>query len=84
MVFGIKKKQPTGKKSPNETPREISRKITDGKIKPRFIGPKSIEVLKQEITSCIQNYQETFNSAELNEWENKLQTLIHELQKLKK
>ncbi|UVF62302.1 hypothetical protein [Nitrososphaeria virus YSH_462411] len=44
---------------------------------------KSIEFIKQEITATIQEYMETFNSAELNEWENKLQRQIHELQKFK-
>ena len=67
----------------NKNPRKESKDITDGRIKPKYIGPKTIESLKQEINSVVQNYQETFNSAELNEWENKLQRLIHELQKFK-
>lgn len=68
----------------NKNPRKEAKDITDGKINPKYIGIKTIEVLKQEIKSVIQNYQETFNSAELNEWENKLQRLVHELQKFKK
>lgn len=56
-------------------PRKEARDITSGKDKPRHIGPKSKEVKKQELVSHIQNYQETFNSAELNVWENKLNQL---------
>lgn len=53
----------------------------DGKIDKQV---KSIDYVKQEIKSCVENYIETFNSAQFNEWQNKLSTLIHELEKFKK
>ena len=56
-------------------PRREAHDITIGKVKPHFIGKKTIEVKQQELISHIQNYQETFNSAELNVWENKLNHL---------
>ena len=56
-------------------PRKEAKDITSGKSKPHFIGPKSKEVKKQELVSHIQNFQETFNSAELNVWENKFNVL---------
>jgi hypothetical protein len=59
----------------NKQPRKDAKDITDGKIKPKHLGKKSIEVRKQELTSHIQNFRETFNSAELNVWENKLNQL---------
>lgn len=60
-------------------PRKEAKDITFGKTKPHFIGPKSKEVKKQELISHIQNYQETFNSAELNVWQNKLGQLTQAL-----
>ena len=60
---------------PVSQPRKEARDITSGKSKPHHIGPKSKEVKKQELISHIQNYQETFNSAELNVWENRLNVL---------
>ena len=56
-------------------PRKEAKDITSNKVKPHHIGPKSKEVKKQELISHIQNYQETFNSAELNVWENILNQL---------
>ena len=79
-----RKDQPKEKKNSKQTPREIAKDITLGKKKPQHIGPRSIEVVQQELTSIIQNYQETFNPAEQNEWENKVQRLIHELQGFKR
>jgi len=65
-----------GKKTPKKTtPREQMRtkgKITDPKYRTK-------EIVQQELTSKIQNYQETFNSAEQNNWENEVSTLIEEL-----
>lgn len=84
MVFGRKDKQPTGKNNPKQTPREIAKDISDGKIKPRHIGPRSFEVIQQETISHIQNFQETFNSVELNMWENKLSMLTEELKQFTK
>jgi hypothetical protein len=64
----------------DETARKISKDITDGKIKPRFIGGKSIEVRIQELTSHIQNYQETFNNQQRKAWKNKLSDLMVQLE----
>jgi|21_taG_2_1085346.scaffolds.fasta_scaffold08854_2 hypothetical protein len=65
-----------GKKTPKKTtPREQMRtekKISDPKYRTK-------EIVQQELTSKIQNYQETFNSAEQNNWENEVSTLIEEL-----
>jgi len=43
------------------------------------IQKKSKEVLIQEITSHLQNYQETFNEAELSNWKAKHDILLHAL-----
>ena len=62
-------------KKAKKTPREQMRtegKITDPKIRTK-------EIVQQELTSKVQNYQETFNSAEQNNWENEISTLIEEL-----
>ena len=67
------------KKNPHNYSRDDMKK--DGKID---IQKRTIEMVKQESISCIQSYQESFNSAELNMWENKLSTLTHELQKFRK
>ena len=66
-----------GKKS---TPREISKAISSGQIKPQFIGPKSFEVKKQELISHIQNYQENFTNAEKKAWFGKKEDLVRALE----
>lgn len=53
----------------------------DGKVD---VQKRTILIVKQELTAHIENYIETFNSAELNMWENRLNTLTHELQKFRK
>jgi hypothetical protein len=45
----------------------------------KHVGVKSKQVQKQELISHIQNFQETFNSAELNAWQNKLNQLTSAL-----
>ena len=60
-------------------PRREAKDITSGKEKPHHIGKKTKEVKQQELISHIQNYQETFNSAELNNWTNKLDQLTQAL-----
>ena len=64
----------------DDSARKTAKDITDGKIPPQHIGKKSLEVKKQELISHIQNYQETFNSAELNVWQNRLNVLNNALQ----
>ncbi|QMU54964.1 MAG: hypothetical protein GKS07_08790 [Nitrosopumilus sp.] len=39
----------------DKSPREISRLISNGDIPPMIIGPKSFEMLKQELTSMLQS-----------------------------
>ena len=68
MVFG------------KDTPREISKAITAGKIPPQHIGPKSFEVKKQELISHIQNYQENFTNAEKKAWFGKKEDLVRALE----
>lgn len=71
IMLGSKKpKQP---KSPREQMR-TEKRISDPKYRTK-------EIVQQELTSKIQNYQETFNSAEHNIWENEISTLIEELKK---
>ena len=65
--------------SDKPSPRTESHDITTGKSKPHHIGKKTIEVKRQELISHIQNYQETFNSAELNNWLMKLDQLTQAL-----
>lgn len=52
----------------NKEPRKIAKDISDEKIKPRFIGPKTFEIKQQELISHIQNYQETFSNADKKQW----------------
>lgn len=59
----------------NKEPRKIAKDITDGKIPPRFIGPKSFEVKQQELISHIQNYTETMPWSEKKIWIVKLAEL---------
>ncbi|HSA75483.1 MAG TPA: hypothetical protein VLE21_04775 [Candidatus Nitrosocosmicus sp.] len=63
----------------NETARKISKDITNGIIKPRFIGPKSVQVRRQELIAHLNQYQETFNSVEDNEWLSKANDLLNKL-----
>ena len=63
-----------------ETARKIAKDITDGKIEPRHIGRKSLEVKKQELISHIQNFRETFTNAEKKAWLNKKDELVRELE----
>lgn len=62
------------------TPREISKSISSGQIKPQFIGPKSFEVKKQELISHIQNYQENCTNAEKKVWFSKKEELVRALE----
>ena len=63
----------------NKEPRKEAKDITDGKTKPHFIGRKSKEVQKQELTSHIQNFRETFNSVEFNIWKSRAEHLLNQL-----
>lgn len=63
----------------NKEPRKIAKDITDEKIKPRFIGPKSAEVKKQELIAHIQNFQETFNNQQMKAWKQKFRELTEAL-----
>jgi len=40
---------------------------------------KSKEMIKQELTSHLQNFQETFNDAELRNWKDKYESLSYSL-----
>lgn len=58
--------------------REIAEEITAGKRKPRFIGPKSAQVIIQEIWS-LKNTNEAFRKGD---YKNKLQNLKARLRSL--
>lgn len=60
--------------------RSIAKDISAGKLKPQFIGKKSIEVKKQELISHIQNYRETFTHAEKKVWFNIKDELVRALE----
>ena len=60
----------------NKEPRNISKDISDGRIPPRFIGPKSFEAKRQELISHIQNFKETFSNAEKKIWVSKYSELL--------
>jgi hypothetical protein len=66
-------KKTTKKKTPREQ-MKTEKKISD----PQY---RTKEIVQQELTSKIQNYQETFNSAEHNNWENEVSSLIEELKR---
>lgn len=66
---------PTDKETARKEAREITLKIKA----PHFIGKKSVEAKKQELTSHIQSYQETFNNAEVKVWKNKFKELTEAL-----
>jgi len=55
--------------------REIAQQITQGKRKPQFIGPKSVEVITQEIWS-LKNKKEAFRQPD---YKTKLQNLKAQL-----
>jgi len=61
-----------------KTAREIAQEITAGKKKPRFIGPKSAQVIIQEIWS-LKNTNEAFRKSD---YKNKLQNLKASLRSL--
>ena len=63
-----------------ETARKIAKDISLGKIPPRNIGNKSIEVRKQELVSHIQNFKETFSNAEKKAWMGKKDELVRSLE----
>ena len=63
-----------------ETARKIAKDITDGKIEPRHIGRKSLEVKKQELISHVQNFRETFTNAEKKAWLLKKDELVRNLE----
>jgi hypothetical protein len=63
----------------NKEPRKIAKDITDGVIKPRHIGSRSLEVKKQELIAHIQSYQETFNNQQSKAWKNKFKELTEAL-----
>ena len=53
--------------------REISAAITRGELKPQHIGPKSKEVLAQELASLKNEYKpDTMLKKELEAWEEQL------------
>ena len=60
----------------NDNPVDDSRKqasyISKGIVRPHFIGGKTLQVKKQELTAHIQIYQETFSKYEKREWLSKL------------
>jgi len=60
------------------TAREIAAEITGGKRKPQFIGPKSAQVIIQEIWS-LKNTKEAFRKPD---YKNKLQNLKASLRSL--
>ena len=61
------------------TAREQARAITDGDSTEHHIGKKSAVVLHQELTSHLQNYQETFSDEEKTQWDRTRQSLIDKL-----
>ena len=63
-----------------ETARKIAKDISLGKIPPRHVGNKSIEVRKQELISHIQNFKETFSNAEKKAWNGKRDELVRALE----
>lgn len=64
--------------------REQSKRISEGKDKPHHIGARTKEVVQQELTSHIQNYQETFKREEKIAHAIKKDELIAELQEIAK
>jgi len=62
-----------------ETARKQAKDISDGKVKPHFIGKKSIEVKKQELIAHLNNFQETFNSVEFNNWKSYADHLLNQI-----
>ena len=56
-----------------------SKKISKGESKPKHLGPRSKEVVEQELTSHKQNYQETFSKKAKSKWTKKLHSLEKEL-----
>lgn len=67
----------------NYSPREQAKRITDGFTDAHHIGKKSKQVLKQELDSHMQNYQEIFSKDEEREWYKKKQSLIDQLREAK-
>ena len=63
----------------NYTPREQSKRISDGIDESHHIGKKSPEVLKQELTSHTQNYRENFTKEEMKQHQEKKKSLIDKL-----
>ena len=63
-----------------ETARKIAKDISTGKIEPKHIGIKSLEVRKQELISHIQNFKETFSNAEKKQWLYKKDELVRALE----
>jgi len=53
--------------------------ISEGNTEPHHIGPRSKQVVQQELTSHKQNFQETFSEHEKAEWNKKLVELEKEL-----
>lgn len=63
-----------------ETARDTAKKISSGDIPPQHIGPKSLEVKKQELISHVQNMPEFFlNSVVQNLYFAKLEKLMNDL-----
>ncbi len=60
-------------------PRKIEHDITIKKRDPVFVGPKSVEVRKQELIAHIQNYQETFDNQQTKAWKIKFKELTEAL-----
>ena len=64
----------------DKSPREISRLISEGKIPPMLLGPKSPEMLKQELTSMLQSYEpSTITSEEKGKFLETLEIRIEEI-----
>ena len=66
------------------TYREQAKAISDGKTKPHHIGPKTPQILQQELNSHIQSERETFTAQEKKQWQEKKQFLIDQLREATK
>ena len=65
-----------------ETPREISKEITEGKREPQHIGKKSNAVLQQEFFSMINESQAIMSKEEQEKFNKKYQSLVREIKNM--
>ena len=63
----------------NKAPRKQAKDISDRVNKEHFIGGKSLTARKQELTSHIQNFQESFNNQESKLWKIRFRELYEAL-----